>query len=142
MTDTFAVLVTVSVEVVVVVGETLAGVPLVTAPTLLFTLPVPFVKTAVSVAGLPDVIVGGVEVKLVIAGAATTEIVSVAEMPTPPWESVTLAVKLKEPGVIVDATVPVMLPDAPMPKPVGRLPELSVHVRAPTPPVAASGVEG
>jgi hypothetical protein len=125
-----------------VVGETVAGVPLVTAPTPPLTLPVPFVKTAVSVAELPDVIVGGVEVKLVIAGAAATVIVSVPEMPTPPWESVTLAVKLKGPGVTVDATVPVMLPDAPMLKPVGRLPELRVHVRGPTPPVAARDVEG
>ena len=67
-----AALVTVSVYVVVVVGEMLTGDPLVTAPTPLLILPVPPLKTAVSVAELPIVIVAGTRVKLVIAGAATT----------------------------------------------------------------------
>jgi hypothetical protein len=57
---------------VVTPGVTVAGVPLVTAPTELFTLPVPPLNTPVSVVELPTVIVGAAATKLVIAGAATT----------------------------------------------------------------------
>jgi hypothetical protein len=67
-----AALVTVNVYVVVDAGETVTGVPLVTAPTLLLTLPVPPLNTAVNVVELPAVIVCEAAVKLVIAGAATT----------------------------------------------------------------------
>ena len=73
----FAALVTVKVYVVVVVGETLTGVPLVTAPTPLFTLPVPPLNTAVKVVELPDVIVAAAALKLVATGAGKT--VSVAD---------------------------------------------------------------
>jgi hypothetical protein len=57
---------------VVAEGDTDAGVPLVTAPTLLFTLPVPPVKTAVRLVEVPVVIVGAAAVKLVMTGGATT----------------------------------------------------------------------
>ena len=67
-----AALVTVNVYVVVDVGETLTGVPLVTAPTPLLTLPVPPVNTAVRVVEFPETMVEAPGVKLVIAGAATT----------------------------------------------------------------------
>jgi hypothetical protein len=67
-----AALVTVSVYVVVDAGVTVTGVPLVTAPTLLLTLPVPPLNTPVKVVELPAVIVDAAAVKLVIAGAATT----------------------------------------------------------------------
>jgi hypothetical protein len=62
---------------VVVVGETLTGVPLVTAPTALLTLPVPLLKTAVKVVEVPEVIVAAPAVKLVATGAGKT--VSVAD---------------------------------------------------------------
>jgi hypothetical protein len=71
-----AAFVTVKVYVVVVPGETFTGVPLVTAPTPLFTLPVPPLKTAVNVVELPDVIVAAPALKLVATGAG--RIVSVA----------------------------------------------------------------
>jgi hypothetical protein len=48
------------------------AVPLVTVPTLLSTLPVPLLKTAVKVVEVPAVIVEAAEVKLVIRGAGTT----------------------------------------------------------------------
>ena len=73
----FAALVTVKVYVVVVVGETLTGVPLVTAPTPLLTLPVPLLNIAVNVVDEPEVIVAAVPVKLVATGAG--KIVSVAD---------------------------------------------------------------
>jgi hypothetical protein len=57
---------------VVVVGETVAGVPLFTAPTPLLTLPVPLLKTPVKVVEPPEVIVAAATVKLVIVGAGTT----------------------------------------------------------------------
>jgi hypothetical protein len=69
-------LVTVSVYVVVEVGEILTGVPLVTAPTPLSMLPVPLVNTAVRVVELPDTMVDAPAVKLVMAGAGTTVIVA------------------------------------------------------------------
>ena len=74
VTDTGAVaaFVTVNVYTVVTDGETDAAVPLVTAPTELFTLPVPPVNTPVRVVEVPDVIVEAAAVKLVIDGAATT----------------------------------------------------------------------
>ena len=53
-------------------GVTGAAVPLVTAPTPLSTLPVPLLKTPVKVVEVPAVIVAAAEVKLVMAGAATT----------------------------------------------------------------------
>ena len=46
--------------------------PLVTLMAPGFTTPVPPVKTAVSVVEVPEVIVDAPELKLVIAGAATT----------------------------------------------------------------------
>jgi len=67
-----AVFVTVSVYVVVVVGEMVTGVPLVTGPTPWSTLPVPLLNTAVSVVEFPEVIVDDAGVKLVSTGAATT----------------------------------------------------------------------
>jgi hypothetical protein len=62
----------------VVVGDTVTPVPLVTAPTPWSTLPVPLLNTGVSVVELPETIVVGVAVKLVITGAATTVTVAVA----------------------------------------------------------------
>ena len=56
----------------VTAGETVTAVPLVTAPTLLLTLPVPPLNTAVKVVEPPTVIIAAAGVKLVIAGAATT----------------------------------------------------------------------
>ena len=53
-------------------GETETNVPLVTAPTPLFTLPVPFVKTAVRVVEAPAVMGEAEVTKLVMTGAATT----------------------------------------------------------------------
>jgi len=57
---------------VVVTGETVTAMPLVTAPTPLLTLPVPLLNTPVNVVEVPAVIVAAAEVKLVMAGAATT----------------------------------------------------------------------
>ena len=54
------------------VGETVTGVPLVTAPTELLTLPVPLLKSAVRVVEVPVVMVAAARVKLVIDGAGTT----------------------------------------------------------------------
>ena len=123
-------------------GVTFTAVPLVTAPTALFTLPVPLLKTAVKVVDVPAVIVVAADVKLVIVGAGTTVIVIVPEMAVPPCESVIFAVKLKDPGVTVDMIVPEMLPDVPKLKPFGRFPELTTQVKGPTPPVAARDVKG
>jgi hypothetical protein len=67
-----AALVTVKVYVVVPAGEMVTCCPLVTVPMLLSMLPVPPVKTAVSLVEVPAVIVGASDVKLVIDGAATT----------------------------------------------------------------------
>lgn len=67
-----AAFVTVSVYVVVDIGEILTGVPLVTAPTPLSMLPVPLANTAVKVVELPETIVEAPGVKLVIDGAGTT----------------------------------------------------------------------
>lgn len=53
-------------------GETVTGVPLVTAPTPLSTLPVPLVNTPVKVVEVPAVIVAAADTKLVMAGAGTT----------------------------------------------------------------------
>ena len=53
-------------------GETDAAVPLVTAPTLLLTLPVPPLNTPVNVVEVPAVMGEAADVKLVMAGAATT----------------------------------------------------------------------
>lgn len=72
-----AVFVTVKVYVVVDVGETVTGVPLVTAPTPLSMLPVPPVKIAVSVVELPVTMVEAAGVKLVIAGSGTTVMIAV-----------------------------------------------------------------
>lgn len=55
----------------------MTGTPLEIASAPGFTVPVPPVKTAVSVVELPEVIVDAPEVKLVIAGAATTPRVKV-----------------------------------------------------------------
>jgi len=55
----------------------LTGTPLVTVPTPWSTVPVPPLKTAVSVVEVPAVIVPAAGVKLVIAGAATTPRVKV-----------------------------------------------------------------
>ena len=57
---------------VVVAGETVTPVPLVTAPTPLLTLPVPLLNTPVNVVELPAVMVAAADVKLVIVGAGTT----------------------------------------------------------------------
>ena len=73
-----AVFVTVSVYVVVEVGDTDTPVPLVTAPTPLLMLPVPLLNVGVMVVEFPETIVVDVAVKLAIAGAATTVTVAVA----------------------------------------------------------------
>ena len=94
MTETPAVFVTVSVYVVVAVGVTVTALPLVTAPTPPLTLPVPLLNTGVSVVEVPAVIVAAAEVKLLIAGAGKTVIVSPVLVPTIPWESVTRIVNV------------------------------------------------
>jgi len=66
---------------VVVVGETVAGVPLFTAPTPLLTLPVPLLKTPVKVVELPEVIVAAAAAKVAIAGAGTTVNAAVGDEP-------------------------------------------------------------
>jgi hypothetical protein len=87
-------LVTVSVYVVVAVNvPVFAAAPLVTAPTLL-TVPVPPLNTAVSVVEVPVVIVAAAGAKLVIAGAASTEIVKPLLVALTPCASVTLMVKV------------------------------------------------
>jgi hypothetical protein len=78
-----AAFVTVSVYVVVDVGEILTGVPLVTAPTPLLMLPVPLGNTAVRVVEVPDTIVDNAGVKLVITGAGTTVTVACLVTVTP-----------------------------------------------------------
>jgi hypothetical protein len=72
-----AAFVTMSVYVVVVVGETEKPVPLVTVPTPLFTLPVPLLNVGVMVVEVPDKIVVDPAVKLEITGTATTVTVAV-----------------------------------------------------------------
>jgi len=75
----------------------------------------------------------------VITTAPSTVIVIVPEMPTPPCESVILAVKLYEPGAAEDEIVPLIVPVPVVPlrpKPVGRFPELTAQVNGPTPPLA------
>jgi hypothetical protein len=57
---------------VVDAGDTVTAVPLITAPTLLSTLPVPLLNTPVKVVEVPAVIVPARAEKLVITGAATT----------------------------------------------------------------------
>jgi hypothetical protein len=79
-----AALVTVSVYVVVTVGEMVIGVPLVTAPTPWSTLPVPLPNTAVSVVVFPETIVADPGVKLVITGAGTTVTVACLVTVAPP----------------------------------------------------------
>jgi hypothetical protein len=125
----------------VTVGETLTGVPLVTAPTPIFTLPVPLLNTAVRVVELPVVIVASAGVKLVITGAAITVNVIVPEVATPPWESVTLTVKVTGPGAIDDEIVPEIAPELLNAKPVGRLPVFIAQLNGPTPPVCERVVE-
>ncbi len=53
-------------------GDTVTGVPLVTAPTLLSTLPVPLLNVAVKVVEVPAVMIAAAETKPVMAGAGTT----------------------------------------------------------------------
>ena len=62
---------------VVAVGLTLTGVPLVTARLPGVITPVPLAKTAVRLELAPAVMVTGFAVKLVIAGAGTTVTVAV-----------------------------------------------------------------
>jgi hypothetical protein len=69
---------------VVDAGVTGAAVPLVTAPTPLLTLPVPLLNTPVRVVEVPAVIVAAAEVKLVMAGAATTVTVACLVTLAPP----------------------------------------------------------
>jgi hypothetical protein len=76
--------VTVRVYVVVVAGLTVTGMPLVTGPTLLSTLPVPPVKLAVRVGDWPWRIVEGEATKLLIAGAATTVTICCFVVVAPP----------------------------------------------------------
>jgi hypothetical protein len=68
---------------VVATGVTVTAVPLVTAPTLLSTLPAPPEKTAVRVVELPAVIVLAAAVKLVITGMGTTVTVTDADTEVP-----------------------------------------------------------
>jgi hypothetical protein len=70
---------------VVVVGITVFGVPLETAPNALSTEPVPLLNTAVKVVELPAGIVGEAAAKLLIMGDGTIERVKVwtAFVPTP-----------------------------------------------------------
>ena len=69
--------VTVRVKIVVTVGLTLAGVPLVTARLPGVITPVPLAKTAVRLELAPAVMVAGFATKLVIVGAGTTVTVTV-----------------------------------------------------------------
>jgi hypothetical protein len=75
---------------VVAVGETVTAVPLVTAPTLWSTLPVPLEKTAVRVVEAPAVMVLLAAAKLVMEGAAAT--VTVTSAVAVPVELVTVSV--------------------------------------------------
>src|ERR1019366_7948820 len=96
----------VGVYVVVAAGVIVTAVPLVTAPTLLLTDPVPPANTAVSVVEFPAVMVACPARKLVIAGAATTvsfaavvvavptELVNVARYWFPVWPNVTAGVNV------------------------------------------------
>ena len=86
---------------------------------------------------MPDGSVGAV-----IEIAGSTVIVSVPEVAVPPWESVTLTVKLYGPAVTDDMIVPLMLPEPLRLRPEGRLPEFTAQLMGPTPPVAARAVEG
>lgn len=83
VTEVPAALVTVSVYVVVAVGEMVIGAPLVADPTPLSILPVPRVNTAVSVVEAPEVMVVDPATKLVIVGAGTTVTVAVAVVVSP-----------------------------------------------------------
>jgi hypothetical protein len=96
---------------VVAEGETVAGVPLVTAPTLLLTLPVPPLKLPVNVVEVPAVIVGEAAVKLVIAGAATTFSVKVccALDPTPLFAVIVIGVLPTAAGIPEIVAVPLPL---------------------------------
>ena len=78
----------------------------------------------------------------VIANAGSTLMEMVPETIELPCESVTFAVKLKVPGTVVDEIVPLILPAVLRLRLVGRLPELIVQVKGPTPPVCARGVAG
>ena len=66
----------------------------------------------------------------------------VPEIPTPPCESVTFAVKLYVPDVALEEIVPEMLPLLLKDNPVGKDPELRAHAKGPTPPVWDSAVDG
>ena len=79
---------------VVTVGVTFTGVPLVTAPTLLLTLPVPPVNIAVNVVDFPAVIVAAPDKKLVTAGAGNTVTVRPLLVALNPCASVTLIVSV------------------------------------------------
>ena len=114
-----AAFVTVRVYVVAVVGPMVTAVPLITAPTLVSTEPVPPVNTAVSVVEVPSVIVVFAATKLVITGAATTVTVtgSVAVAPAA-FVTVRVYVVVAE-GVMFTAvplvTVPTPLLTLPVP---------------------------
>lgn len=77
VTDVPAKFVTVSVYVVEDVGETVTGVPLVTAMLPGVITPVPFEKMAVRLAELPVVMDVGLAMKLLIVGAGSTATVVV-----------------------------------------------------------------
>src|SRR5207237_275173 len=72
-----AALVTVSVYVVVEAGDTVTGVPEVTAPMPLLTLPLPLENTGLSVVELPAVIVVAAAANWLMTGARTTVTVTV-----------------------------------------------------------------
>src|SRR5882757_5089826 len=73
VTDVPAALVTVKVYVAVEVGVTFVAAPLVTTPTPLSTAPFPLLNTGISVVEPPKTMVSDPAVKLVIAGAGTTD---------------------------------------------------------------------
>jgi hypothetical protein len=76
---------------VFVPGDKAIETPLLTAIFPGFTTPLPFAKTAVSDVDVPEVIVAGLAVKLVITGAGTT-VTLVAALAVVPTEFVTVRV--------------------------------------------------
>lgn len=82
---------------------------------------------------MPRVKVGGV-----ITSAAFTLIEIVPDTMLFPCESVTFAVKVNVPGVVVEEMVPLIVPLLLRVRPLGRVPEFMAQVNGPTPPVCVS----
>jgi len=75
-------------------GDTVTGVPLTTAPTLLLMLPVPLTNTGVNVVECPAVIEADPETKLVTAGAGNTVTVNPLLVALIPCASATFTVSI------------------------------------------------